>query len=118
MIISKLAWAGWLWRRVQELVGLVTLLYPLYAAMPPDKQAVIQAVLTGQGGGLSISAAIGFLLYAVTQWQSFRATTRPQIVKTDGEKVLPAEKHEVDTAATIVTPKRRKTLATMLGLGR
>ena len=77
---------GWLWRRAQELAGLAFALIPLYLAMPPGMQQDVQAIFSGQGGGLSISAAFGIAWYLWTQWQSYRATTKPQIVTQDGQK--------------------------------
>jgi len=81
--------AGWLWRRVQELAGWAAGLAPLYLALPAAHQELIRAILTGQGGGYSISAYIGFALYLFSQFQSFKATTVPQVVTTDGTKILP-----------------------------
>lgn len=78
---------GWLWRRVQELLGVGLALASFYAAMPPDAQAAIGAILTGNGGGLTVTAALGLIWYLFTQVQSWRATTRPQIVTTDKTKI-------------------------------
>lgn len=80
---------GWLWRRAQELAGLAFTLVPIYLAMPPSMQQDVQAIFTGQGGGLTISAAVGILWYLWTQWQSYRATVRPQVVTSDGQKITP-----------------------------
>ena len=80
---------GWLWRRAQELAGLAFTLVPIYLAMPPSMQQDVQAIFTGQGGGLTISAALGILWYLWTQWQSYRATVRPQVVTADGQKITP-----------------------------
>lgn len=77
---------GWLWRRAQELASLAGIFVPIYLAMPPSMQADVQAIFTGQGGGLTISAALGIGWYLWTQFQSYRATTKPQIVTTDGQK--------------------------------
>jgi len=77
---------GWLVRRAQELAGLAFALIPIYLAMPPSMQQDVQAIFTGQGGGLTISAAFGILWYLWTQWQSYRATVVPQVVTTDGKK--------------------------------
>jgi hypothetical protein len=77
---------GWLWRRAQELASLAGIFVPIYLAMPQSMQADVQAIFTGQGGGLTISAAIGLGWYLWTQFQSYRATTKPQIVTTDGQK--------------------------------
>jgi len=93
---------GWLWRRVQELGSLATFLIPLYLAMPPNRQAEIQMILSGQGGGLSISAGLGLAWYLWTQIQSFRATTKPQVVGTDGTKTaLPKAGEGVNTTRKI-----------------
>lgn len=86
-VIAKNVIFGWLWRRAQELVSLGTVLVPIYLAMPPSMQHDVQAIFTGQGGGLTLSAAFGLLWYLWTQWQSFRATTKPQIVAADATKI-------------------------------
>lgn len=78
---------GWLWRRAQELVAFVAGLAPLFMMLPPEHQALIGAILQGQGGGYSISAYVGFFLYLWTQFQSYRATVRPQVVTGDGHKI-------------------------------
>lgn len=79
---------GWLWRRAQEIAAWAFALVPIYMAMPPAMQKDVQAIFTGQGGGLTISAAFGILWYLWTQWQSYRATVRPQIVTTEGQKTV------------------------------
>lgn len=78
---------GWLWRRVQELGSLATFLIPLYLAMPSNRQAEIQMILSGHGGGLSISTGLGLAWYLWAQFQSYRSTTKPQVVTTDGTKI-------------------------------
>jgi hypothetical protein len=78
---------GWLWRRAQELGSLAVFFVPIYLAMPASMQGNLQAILTGQGGGLTISAAVGLGWYVWTQIQSYRATTRPQVVTTGGTKI-------------------------------
>jgi hypothetical protein len=80
---------GWLWRRVQEIASLAGVFIPIYLAMPPSMQQDVQAIFTGKGGGLTISAAVGIVWYLWTQWQSYRATVRPQVVTTDGQKITP-----------------------------
>ena len=71
---------GWVRRRLQEVIGWGIAIVPIYMALPMEYQGAIKAILTGQGGGLSISTAIGLLIYGYTQWQSFRSTTKNQIV--------------------------------------
>ena len=61
---------GWLWRRAQEIASLAGIFVPVYLAMPPHMQHDVQAIFTGQGGGLTISAAFGILWYLWTQRQS------------------------------------------------
>ena len=78
---------GWLWRRLQELVAFVAGLAPLFLMLPPEHQELVVAVLRGQGGGYSVSAYLGFGLWLWSQWQSYRATVKPQVVTTEGRKV-------------------------------
>lgn len=104
---------GWLWRRVQELVSLGTVFVPIYLAMPKSMQEDVQAIFTGQGGGLTISAALGILWYLWTQFQSWRATVKPQVVTTDGEKIAlkpnTVATREVEQVAK-AAPQQPKTL--------
>ncbi|MET3925534.1 hypothetical protein [Devosia sp. 2618] len=85
--IIQSAAAGWLWRRVQELGSLATIFVPIYLAMPQSMKNDVHAIFSGQGGGLTISAAIGLGWYVWTQLQSYRATTKAQVVTTDGTKI-------------------------------
>lgn len=77
---------GWLWRRVLEVGGWLAAILPIFMAMPPEHQAVIIAILTGQGGALSVSAAIGFAVYLWSQIMSWRSTVKPQIVTPDNKR--------------------------------
>lgn len=85
--IFQSAAAGWLGRRAQELGSLATILVPIYLAMPQDMKDSVHAIFSGQGGGLTISAAVGLVWYVWTQIQSYRATTKAQVVTTDGTKI-------------------------------
>lgn len=111
---------GWFWRRAQELAAWAFGLVPIYLAMPPAMQEDVRAILTGQGGGLSISAAVGIVWYLWTQLQSYRATTRPQLVTVDAKKIpLPAKGQEgasvTREAETVAkTAPKPKTLWDML----
>ena len=87
--LVQTAAAGWLWRRVQELASLSTVFIPIYLAMPQSMKDDVHAIFTGQGGGLTISAAIGLGWYLWTQFQSYRATTVAQVVTKGGQKILP-----------------------------
>jgi hypothetical protein len=99
---------GWLWRRLQELVAWTAGLAPLFLALTPEHQALIVAVLQGQGGGYSISAYAGLAMYLWSQWQSFRATVRPQVVTTEGRKLplTPVGSKEAEAIAKLA-PKRQ-----------
>ena len=107
---------GWLWRRGQELGSLATILVPIYLAMPPAMQKDVQAIFSGQGGGLTITAAFGILWYLWTQFKSWRATVQPQVVTPSGEKIeLPKQgvaTSQVEALAK-AAPTPRKTLFEM-----
>lgn len=87
--IAQNALLGWLWRRAQELAAHAMWMVPVYLAMTPGMQRDVQAIFTGQGGGLSVSAIIGIIYYLYTQWQSYRATTVAQVVTSSGQKITP-----------------------------
>lgn len=108
--IIQTAAAGWLWRRVQELASLSSIFVPIYLAMPQNMKDDVHAIFTGQGGGLTITAAVGLGWYVWTQFQSYRATTIAQVVTTAGQKILPkpdsAAMERVESQAK-AAPKRQ-----------
>lgn len=71
----------WLIRRVPEWGGIILALVTFYNSIPPQYQAIIVAIVTGQGGGLTVGALIGFAMWAYAQIISFRQTTRPKEVE-------------------------------------
>jgi hypothetical protein len=85
--IIQSAAAGWIGRRVQELGSIAAMLVPVYLAMPQEQKDSVHAIFTGQGGGLTVSAVIGLAWYLWAQWQSYRATVKPQVVTGDGQKI-------------------------------
>lgn len=87
--ILKSVIAGWLWRRVQEVASFAAVLVPVYLAMPPEMQETVRRIFTGGAGELSVSAYLGLGYYLFTQIQSYRATTVPQVVTPDGQKIMP-----------------------------
>ncbi|MET3925623.1 hypothetical protein [Devosia sp. 2618] len=106
--IIQSAAAGWLWRRARELGSLATIFVPIYLAMPQSMKDDVHAIFTGQGGGLTISAAIGLGWYIWTQLQSYRATTKAQVV-TSGGKKLPLSRsgsEEAEAIAKLRQPPR------------
>lgn len=108
-IINRLrenAIAGWLGRRTLEVGGWLGAVLSIVAALPPEHQAVIVAVLTGQGGALSIAAVLGFAAYIWSQIMSFRATVKDHAV-IDGKKVpvlTEGQAKDIEEAATGVRP--------------
>lgn len=78
----------WLIRRVPEWGGLIVTVVTFYNSIPPQYQAIIVAIVSGQGGGLTVGALIGFALWAYAQVISFRQTTKPkQVEKVAGTTV-------------------------------
>lgn len=109
----------WLIRRIPELAGIVVTLVTFYNSVPPQYQGIIIAVITGQGGGLTISALIGFALWAYAQYNSYRATVRPQVVQQVAGKTVSTPLKE--TSATVqervenaVPAPRKRTLLDIL----
>ncbi|HEV7344252.1 MAG TPA: hypothetical protein VGN60_01280 [Devosia sp.] len=99
----------WLVRRIPEFTGLIVALVTFYNSMPAEYQATIIAIVTGQGGGLTIGALIGFGLWAFAQINSYRATVRPQtVLKTvEGTSVRVApDKPAVVHRGEIIPPRR------------
>ena len=101
---------GWIWRRLQELVAFIAGLAPLFLILPPEYQALVIDVLRGQGGGYSISVYIGFAAYLWSQWQSYRATVKPQVVTDSGKKVVfdkgGSTARQADAVASAAPPPR------------
>lgn len=85
--VSENVVVGWIVRRVLEVGGWLGAIVPMIMALPPEHQAVIVAILTGQGGSLSIAAVIGFAVYIWSQIMSWRSTVRPQIVTSDHKRL-------------------------------
>ncbi len=77
---------GWVWRRVLEIGGWLGVAASIYAGLPPEYQGVVIAILTGQGGSLSIAAVFGFAVYIWSQIMSFRSTVKPQVVTPDKKR--------------------------------
>lgn len=78
----------WAVRRIPEVGGLLVTIVTFFAAIPPEQQSIIIAILTGQGGGLTIGAVIGLVMWAYAQIVSFRQTTRTkEVEKIDGKPI-------------------------------
>lgn len=77
---------GWFGRRLLEVGGWLTTIISAVLLLPPEQQATVIALLSGQGGALSVAAYFGLAAYLWSQFMSWRATTKPQVVA-DGQKV-------------------------------
>lgn len=97
--VSQNAATGWVARRVLEVGGWLGAVVPMIMALPPEHQAVIVAILTGQGGSLSIAAVIGFGVYIWSQIMSYRETVKPQVVTKDHKKLSIPELTEAEARA-------------------
>lgn len=101
----------WLLRRIPEVFGIIASIVALVSAAPPEVQAVVMALLTGQGGGLSVMAYIGVISWVYSQINSFRATNKPQaVLEEDGRLVSnplsPAKATEVKSTVEHVNSGR------------
>lgn len=79
---------GWIWRRVLEVGGWLGIAASIYAGLPPEYQGVVLAILTGQGGSLTIGAGIGFAVYMWSQVMSYRSTVTPHVVASDTKRKI------------------------------
>lgn len=88
-LFSSVAMQWWL-RRLWDwggmLAGWLSGLLALYGMMPGEMQATLLAILGGRWGDVSLAATGGFLVWAFTQWRSYVATVKPQIVTEDGKQ--------------------------------
>lgn len=87
--ISGNAALGWIVRRVFDwggwmLTALGTIL-TLFANFDPATQAIIITVLQGNWQEMTLGSLVGLIPLAISQWRSWRATVKPQIV-TAGKK--------------------------------
>jgi len=103
----------WLIRRVPEFAGIIVTLVTFYNSIPPQYQDLVIRIVSGQGGGLTVSALIGFVLWAYAQVVSYRATVKPQAVVEENGKLVtntlsPAK--EVQVAEAVVNVSSKKTL--------
>ena len=94
-------------------LSIAAMLVPVYLAMPQEQKDSVHAIFTGQGGGLTVSAVIGLIWYLWAQWQSYRATVKPQVVTGDGQKIAIAPNtraaSEIEARAA-AAPKPPRTL--------
>jgi hypothetical protein len=87
--LSSIATQWWLrrlWDWGGQLSGWLGGLLALYGLMPADMQHTLLAILGGRWGEISLASAGGFLVWAITQWRSYVATVKPQIVTKAGKR--------------------------------
>jgi hypothetical protein len=117
-------WFRRLWDWGGQLAGWLGGLIALYGLMPPDMQHTLLAILSGKWAEVSLASAGGFLIWAITQWRSYVATVKPQIVTKAGNRAelreLPGGTvNAVEEFANTAILKRGHTLVEkLLQLGR
>lgn len=99
---------GWLFGSIGTVVG-------IYNTLPPDLQAVVIKGAQGHWGEIAITAIPGFLVWGYGQFMSYKATVRPQVVTSDGQKIqsLPENVQATVEAAAAAAP-RRKTIGSVV----
>lgn len=125
--LSSIATQWWLrrlWDWGGQLAGWAGGLLALYGLMPSDMQHTLLAILGGRWGEISLASAGGFLIWAITQWRSYLATVKPQIVTKSGKRAELCElprgtSTAVEEFAHTAISKRGETLVEkLLHLGR
>jgi hypothetical protein len=111
---------GWLFRRAQEIGGLVGTLALLYVGLGPQGQETISQLLGGSWQNVSLGAIATMAVYVWSQVQSFRATVKPQVVTTEGKKITPQPDStaQAKIEAIAVTAPRKPTLLERIMPGR
>ncbi len=107
----------WVWGGM--IAGWIGGLLTLYGLMPRDVQQTVLAILGGRWTDVSLAAAGGFIVWAFTQWRSYRATVKPQIVTTDGKQaelreLPPGNAYAVQEIAQTAILKRGETIVEKL----
>ncbi|WP_332717305.1 hypothetical protein [Pelagibacterium mangrovi] len=82
---------GWLARRIWDwggwIGGTLGSLLALFASLDPVTQGIILTVLQGRWQEITLGGAVGFIVWALSQWRSWRATVKPQAVTERGTRV-------------------------------
>lgn len=95
--------------------GVAMAAFGFYAAATPAQQAVIGNILTGKWQDITLGALVPFIIWGWGQFMSYRATVRPQVVTSDGQKIqsLPDSVQATVEAAATAVP-RRKTIGSIV----
>lgn len=107
-----IAWVGWGWilRRLQEWGSLGAVLVSLWMGLPPGTQQVLEnLVMSGRWETITLGTIVGTAWYLFSQWQSWRATTKPQVVTVEGVKV--DTKKELEPSERIAVEREVKPAA-------
>lgn len=101
--------------------GVAMAAFGFYAAATPAQQAVIGNILTGKWQDITLGALVPFIIWAWGQFMSYKATVRPQIVTSDGQKIElqqlpPTGQAVVENAVAAAKPKRTIASAVLDGL--
>ncbi|SDG34311.1 hypothetical protein [Pelagibacterium luteolum] len=104
--ISQNAALGWIVRRIFDwggwLLSIIGGALALWSQLDPVTQATLLTVLQGNWGEVTLGSAFGFAALVISQWRSWRATVKPQVV--DGQKhrreLTDAEALAMNNAAT------------------
>lgn len=85
----------WIIRRIPEFGGLIVAIASFISALPPEHQAAIVAILTGNGGGLTIGAIVGLAMWVYAQIISLRQTVKPkEVEKINGTPIEVSSGHK------------------------
>lgn len=111
-------WLRRIWDWGGQVAGWLGGLLTIYGLMPADMQHTFLAILQGKWGEISLASAGGFIVWAFTQWRSYVATVKPQIVTEDGKQAdmreLPQGNASAVQEIARTAIKKRSTLADLL----
>lgn len=115
-------WLRRIWDWGGMLAGWLGALLAFYGMMTPDLQHTFLTLLQGKWGEVSLASAGGFIVWAFSQWRSYRATVRPQIVTSDGKvaelrELPPGNANAVqEFAATAIQGRKQTVIERLLKL--
>lgn len=112
-------WLRRIWDWGGQVAGWLGGLLTIYGLMPADMQHTFLAILQGKWGEISLASAGGFIVWAFTQWRSYVATVKPQIVTEDGKQadmreLPPGNANAVQEIAQTAILKRGETIVEKL----
>ena len=97
---------GWAFRRIWDwggwIGGTLGTVLALFANLDPATQAIVLTVLQGRWQEITLGGAVGFIIWALSQWRSWRATVKPQVVTPDRKRrvLTDAEALAINNAET------------------